>query len=138
MARIASPDFPIQENEIWIPGHVPSSKNSKRIVRTKSGVPMLIDSKQTAEYYKAITPIWILSKRKFLSLIEHKIKPYKIGMYFVRNDRRLFDYINPAQTVQDVMVKAGWIEDDNCDEMIPVFDGHHVDKSQSGVVIRVY
>ena len=35
------------------------------------------------------------------------------------------------------MVEYGWIEDDNCDILIPHFSGYHVDKEKSGVIIKV-
>ena len=35
------------------------------------------------------------------------------------------------------MVKYGWIEDDNCDIMVPVFLGYHVDKENPGVLINI-
>lgn len=35
------------------------------------------------------------------------------------------------------MVKAGMIDDDNCNEIIPVFMGYEVDKNNAGVRITV-
>ena len=35
------------------------------------------------------------------------------------------------------MVKAGMIDDDNCNEIIPVFMGYEVDKKNAGVRITV-
>ena len=58
-------------------------------------------------------------------------------MFFLRSSKRKFDYINPAQTVQDLMVKYDWIEDDNCDIIVPHFSGYRVDKENPGVIIKV-
>jgi hypothetical protein len=58
-------------------------------------------------------------------------------MTFVRGSRRKFDYINPAQTIQDQMVKYGWISDDNVDEVIPVFAPYQYDKENPGTYIKV-
>ena len=45
----------------------------------------------------------------------------------------MFDYINPAQTVQDLMVKNEWIEDDNANYIIPRFEEFTYDKENPGV-----
>jgi Holliday junction resolvase RusA-like endonuclease len=89
------------------------------------------------EYYKNSKQDWMDNKDKFLEMLKGKRKPYKIEFTFVRNSRRKFDYINPAQTVQDMMVKYGYLEDDNVTIMIPFFGKYSVDKEGAGVYIRV-
>lgn len=100
---------------------------------------MLIKSKTVREYdknygYQYFDPENI---KKFKKMIEHKIKPIKIGFYFIRDSRRKFDYVNIAQYPLDLMVKHGWIDDDNCNEIIPVFLGYRVDKFKSGMIIKI-
>ena len=63
--------------------------------------------------------------------------PVKISFKFIRKSKHKFDYINPAQTVQDLMVKNGWIEDDNAEFMIPVFEQYEYDKEKPGVYITI-
>ena len=63
--------------------------------------------------------------------------PVYIEFEFIRSTKHKFDYINPAQTVQDDMVKHGWIEDDNADNMVPVFAKYSYDKKNPGVIIRL-
>jgi hypothetical protein len=123
--------------EIFIPGNVPSSKNSKQWTGK-----MLIHSKTTRNYIRDTKQLYIQNKEKFEAQVVDKAGiepsyPIHIDFYFVRNSRRKFDYINPAQTVQDLMVKYGWIEDDNCDIIVPHFSGYHVDKDNAGVIIKV-
>ena len=123
--------------EIFIPGNVPSSKNSKQWTGK-----MLIHSKPTRNYIRDTKQLYIQAKEEFNSQVVDKAGiepsyPIHIDFYFVRSSRRKFDYINPAQTVQDLMVKWGWIEDDNCDIIIPHFSGYHVDKEKPGVLIKV-
>ena len=77
------------------------------------------------------------NKQKFEKLIENKEMPYNIEFTFIRNSRRKFDYINPCQTVQDLMVKYDYIEDDNCDCIIPSFGEYQYNKENSGVIIKV-
>ena len=62
---------------------------------------------------------------------------FKIEMEFIRGSRHKFDYINPAQTIQDEMVHHGWLEDDNCTIMIPFFREYSYDKENPGVYIRI-
>lgn len=70
-------------------------------------------------------------------MIEGKEKPYKIGMYFIRDSKRKSDAINLAQIICDLMVEYGWIDDDNMDEILPVFLGYETDKKNCGVKLTV-
>ena len=85
---------------------------------TRSG--LFIASKATQKYRKQSAPFWVSHKDAFKAAIEGKPKPIFIGLHFIRGSRRNWDFINPAQTIQDEMVKAGWIEDDNVLEILPV------------------
>lgn len=64
-------------------------------------------------------------------------QPVRVGFTFVRNSKHKFDYINPAQTVQDDMVNYDWITDDNADVIIPVFIEYVYDKTNPGVYIEL-
>ena len=119
---------------IYISGNVPSSKNSKQWTGK-----MLINSKTVRNYLKEHEKEWkdkdtIL---RFTELLKGKEKPYKIGFYFIRDTKRKFDYINVCQLPCDLMVKYKWIDDDNCDEIIPIFLGYKVDKENAGIEISV-
>tara|TARA_R110002074_G_scaffold131986_2_gene274773 strand:+ start:2762 stop:3127 length:366 start_codon:yes stop_codon:yes gene_type:complete len=118
--------------EIFIAGNVPSSKNSK--VWTGK---FLVHSKTTMNYIKESKEDWVNNKEKFLKLIKEKEPPYEVSFKFFRKSRRKFDYINPAQTAQDLMVKYEWIEDDNCEFIKPSFEDYVYDKENPGVEIRV-
>ena len=120
------------KEEIFISGNVPSSKNGKRWTGK-----YLIHSKTVMTYIKNSKNEYVDNKEKFLNMIENKEIPYKVSFKFHRNSRRKFDYINPAQTVQDLMVKYGWIEDDNCLFMIPSFEEYEYNKEKPGVTIKV-
>ena len=122
---------------IFIAGNTPSSKNSKQFVTLKSGKTLLINSKTVQKYIKESKTDWILNKRKFLKMLENKEKPYKIELYFVRDSRRRFDYINAAQIIFDLMQEYGYIEDDDSTNVIPIFKGFEVDKARTGVEIEV-
>lgn len=127
---------------IFIAGNTPSSKNSKRIItitnkKTGKKTTRLINSEVTEKYIKNSKADWIINKNKFLSMVKNKSKPYKIELFFIRDSRRKFDYINAAQIVFDLMQEYGYIEDDDSTNVIPIFKGFEVDKARAGVKIDV-
>lgn len=121
-------------NTIFIPGNVPSSKNSKQWTGK-----YFIHSKTCQKYYAATDSYWKQNAQTFKNLVSTKTiaKPLNVEFTFVRNSRHKFDYVNPLQTVLDLMVKYGWIEDDNADEIIPSFGKYSYDKSNPGVYIKL-
>lgn len=122
---------------IFIKGNTPSSKNSKQFVTLKTGKTMLLNSKTVQKYIKNSKADWIKNKTEFLKMLKGKEKPYKIELYFIRDSKRKFDYINAAQIVFDLMQEYGYIDDDDSQNIIPVFKGFEVDKARAGVEIRV-
>jgi hypothetical protein len=124
----------------FIPIDVPSSKNSKQIVM--HGKKRLIISSAVTQAYKRKTGIIYRSyAREFRSAVDDitdgENYPVHVEFYFVRKTLRKFDYINMAQIVQDMMVAAQWLPDDNCDYIIPVFAGHEKDSKNPGVRIKL-
>ena len=124
---------------IFIPGSVPSSKNS-RITNTKTG--RSFPSKRCVDYIKKTMIYYVDNRHIFKEQIKGKNKPYKVGFHFVRDSRRRYDWLNPCQTVQDIMVKNGWLDDDNTKEMFPFpleVNGYYetIDKHNPGVFIQV-
>ena len=127
---------------IFIKGNTPSSKNSKRIItitnkKTGKKTTRLINSEVTEKYIKNSKADWISNKNNFKKMIKDKEKPYQIELYFIRDSKRRFDYINAAQIIFDLMQEYGYIEDDDSTNIIPVFSGFEVDKTRAGVEINV-
>lgn len=122
---------------IFINGNVPSSKNSKQFVTFKTGKKMLINSETVRNYMKNHCDEWWENSSKFKEMIKGKEKPYRIGFYFIRDSKRKFDYINAAQLPLDLMQDYGWIDDDDVNNVIPVFLGYEVDKENPGVRIEI-
>ena len=118
--------------KIFIPGNVPSSKNSKRWTGK-----MLINSKTVMNYIKESKGYYLEYKNQFKKELKQHEYPVKISFKFIRKSKHKFDYINPALTVQDLMVKNGWIEEDNAEFMIPVFEQYEYDKEKPGVYITI-
>ncbi len=79
-----------------------------------------------------------LKKSEFKNLIKNLEPPFRVVFSFVRKTKRKFDYINAAQIVQDMMVDHGWIEDDNCEYLIPYFEKWEHNKNHPGVYISVF
>ena len=122
---------------IFIAGNTPSSKNSKQFVTLKNGKKLLLNSKIVRKYIDKSEMDWRFNKIEFFKMLKGKEKPYKIELYFIRDSRRKFDYINAAQIVFDLMQHYDYIEDDDSTNVIPVFKGFEVDKVRAGVEIRV-
>jgi len=117
---------------MFIPLNVPSSKNNKQWTGK-----YLIWSKRSQQYVKETEQYWKSYKNEFLEQISNQPLPIKVSFTFVRNSKHKFDYVNPLQTVLDLMVKYEWLEDDNADVIIPVFEVYKYDKENPGVEIRV-
>lgn len=111
----------------FISGNVPSSKNNK--IKTRYGI---INSERVTRYYNSAIPQLEAIRDSFKG--EIKNYPIKLHIFYYRGSRHRFDYINPTQTLQDALVKAGLIEDDNSSILIPIFEGHcYTGKEKSGV-----
>lgn len=145
---------------IWIPGNVPSFKNSKQItiLPMKYGTPHvssmlfkmkkdgsfypvnvgLTSSKVVHRYVKATKWDYPAGKVRFKKKLEGLTPPYRIAFKFVRGTRRVFDYNNLGQGVQDLMVKNGWIGEDDCVHMKPFYMDPAYDKENPGVWIGVF
>ena len=136
--------------EIYIPFNTSSSKNSKEIFQMPvKGAkkcqccghmkkrPILVNSKTVKKYKELTKEYYIKNKPIWLKLTENLSPPYRVSFKFIRDSKRKFDYINAAQIVQDLMQEYGWVEDDNCDHIIPHFEPYEVDKERAGVIIKV-
>ena len=121
---------------ITIYGELYSSKNSKRIVKFGNKMA-LISSKQYMSSVKPIEQQLVLNRVNWFRMIEGSPKPLKIVFKIYRKTHRKFDYVNIIQGLQDLIVKCGWIEDDNADELLPVFLEYEVDKNNPRVEISI-
>lgn len=125
----------IPAGSIFIPGNVPSSKNSKQWTGSK-----LIWSKPAREYRERTKWIWATEANAFIKKTAGVERPLVVGFFFVRDSARKFDFMNPSQTISDLMVSYGWIPDDNICEILPVpikigGEYYRIDKQNPGVYI---
>jgi len=116
----------------FIPGNVPSSKNGRRWTGK-----YFVSSKATTKYRKDTAIYFEKFRKGFRKQLAKLELPVKVSFKFIRGSRHKFDYINPAQTTQDDMVKHHWIDDDNCENIIPVFEPYEYDKDNPGVEIKL-
>jgi hypothetical protein len=120
---------------IEIPGNVPSSKNS-RVFNYK--MKRSFESATVRRYKKKSEYAWLNYRTDFINFTKNMQFPLHVKFGFTRDSKRKFDFINPAQTVQDMMVQYGWIPDDSTEYIIPYFDESViVDKKSAGVYITL-
>jgi hypothetical protein len=134
----------VLDGMIFIPGNVPSSKNSKQIVRSKTGIPFLTNSKLSYNYKKDKKSVFAWFRIRFEKMklggpnaFSSATPMIYLGFYFVRDSRRKFDFNNASQILCDLMVEHKWIEDDNASFLTPVFLGYEVDTEDPGVYLTV-
>jgi len=145
----------VENKLIFIPGNVPSSKNSR--INTKHGsfasktvksylnnlgVQYYSSSKKLVKGYVNKPNLIENLREEFLNQTSGKQLPLEIGFHFVRNSKRKFDFHNIVQIVLDLMTAHDIIEDDNMDCVIPfalkIGQGFYsVDKDNPGVYIKI-
>jgi hypothetical protein len=149
----------ILKTAIWVPGDVPSFKNSKQVTFIPAGKHFkpsphtvykyrngsyyavnvrLTSSKAVHKYKKASEWDWVAGKVPFQRLVRDMEYPYRIAIKFIRGTRRSFDYNNIGQGVQDLMVENGWIPEDDCVHMKPFYMDPGYDKENPGVWIGIF
>lgn len=155
---------------IFIPGNVPSLKNSKvktsrgifasptvnKFIRSL-GIQTYSASKKYVKGYvdKESRPNFIEKIKKELKpIIKKKGEPIFIGFHHVRKSKRLFDFSNSVEIIQDLFTAHNIIEDDNVKYMFPIpmtINGklptiknirikkwYSVDKKNPGVFIKIF
>lgn len=124
---------------IFIEGNVPSLKNSKQFISgvNKQGqkYTKLIPSKTVKNYLSKYSYQFLTKKVDIRNLFLNCYPAY-IGFYFIRNSKHRFDYNNATQIITDLLVEYGIFDDDNSDNIVPVFLGYEYNKENHGV--RLY
>ena len=140
---------------IFIPGNVPSSKNSRintkhgsfasKTVKTylnSLGIQSYSSSKKLVKGYVNKPNLIDNLREDFLKQTSGKQLPLEIGFHFIRDSRRKFDFHNIVQVVLDLLTAHDIIIDDNMDCVIPFalkIDGkfYNVNKENCGVWIKI-
>jgi len=120
---------------IFIPGNVPSLKNSK--VKTSRGI---FHSPTVSKFIRSLGIQHFNSRKKEIKGYKDPLRPNQfeafrlafetmragkgdpliIGYHQVRNSKRLFDFSNSVELIQDLMTAHDFIEDDNVKYVFPV------------------
>jgi Holliday junction resolvase RusA-like endonuclease len=115
------------ELHITIPGNVVSKKNSRRCFGGKA-----VASKAFLAYEKTC-----LQELQYMRKKWEGTYPVELHCFFYRKTKQKFDYSNLVESIQDILVKAGVIEDDSYRHVIPVVGGMEIDKDHPRVSIRI-
>lgn len=95
-----------------------SKKNSQQIMVNRStGRPFIMPSKQYKEYEQSA--MWFIPKNIYISM------PCNVKCLFFMKTKRKCDLTNLLEAIDDVMVKAGLLADDNF-TIIQSHDGSRV------------
>lgn len=144
----------VRDNNLYIPFNVPSSKNSKRVVRPhkRDGSPilrkstgkqltMVINSDAVMRYKVAVKDYFLKLRPSFRQLTYNKARPIRLEFFFIRESKAAWDFNNISQIIQDLMKLHEWIEDDQVDLLLvypPLKQPYYmVDKDRAGVWIKV-
>jgi len=90
--------------EITLKGRIPSKKNQKQIIY-RNGKPLIISSKKHKEWHTE--QMWMVKGKGKVE----EVKNIDITLY--APDKRKGDLTNKAESIMDLLVDAGIIEDDN-------------------------
>lgn len=138
---------------IFIPHNVPSLKNSKVATKKgvfpsktvtnylrKHGIKSYSSRKKQVEKYKTIPFTFPIDELK--ELFKNKEYPLVIGLHFVRDSKREFDFNNSSQIIFDLLTAFDLIVDDSMKYVIPFVmeldeEYYSYDKDNSGVFIDI-
>jgi len=138
---------------IFIPHNVPSLKNSKVATSRgvfpsktvtnylrKHGIKSFSSSKKNIEKYKTKPFTFPINELK--NLFKERKYPIVVGLHFIRDSRRSFDFNNASQIIFDLLTAFDFIPDDSMEYVIPYvmeIDGEYYsyDKDNPGVFIDI-
>jgi hypothetical protein len=138
--------------KFFIPGNVPSLKNSK--IKTSRGI---FPSKTVVSYLKnlGIKRYSVRDKvveeyvrrenlfKKYLATFPTELEyPIHMGFHFIRKSKRDFDFNNATQIIQDLLVAHNYIEDDSMRFLLPYplqIEGlyYSINPKNPGVILKV-
>lgn len=124
--------------KITLYGELYSKKNSKRVF-SRRGKTVVLPSK----VYEKSKPdfLWQLkdaqNKKIWESLMAQTKYPICLNFKIYRKTKRKFDYNNIIQGLQDILVEAGYLPDDDADHLIPFFEKYEVDSKNPRVLLSL-
>lgn len=137
-------------NEVFIPGNIPSLKNSKIYGRFPSkgvqkwlrlfGISQYNSKRKEVKMFKRINKMYDFEE----IFQQFKIKEYPVllGFHFIRGTKHSWDFNNANHIITDLMTAFDIIPDDSTKYVLPFpleIDGNYYsyDKENPGVIIRI-
>ena len=120
-----------------IPGQLYSSKNSRQVFRAANGRTYVVKSEAAKADEVELFNKLLCIKQKFRTVAKRFAKPYHIRFKIYRKTAGRFDYVNIIQNLCDSMVKAGLLDDDDANNLLPVFDEYKVDREKPRVEFEI-
>lgn len=127
---------------ITIEGQLYSSKNSRQIFKNKAtGHFYPVKSKRAMANQDSLK--WKLAdaRKKFewqrMMVAVGSRAPHRVQFKIFRRDKQPADYVNLIQQLLDCMVEQGYLEDDDMNNLIPVFVPYEVDPKHPRVEIEI-
>jgi len=117
--------------KIIIPGNAIAKKNSQRVVRM--GRRHAIRASKAYDKWEKAALQHL--QCRYGGVVWKGGYPLRFHVFFWRANKRKFDLSNMIEGPQDVLQKAGIIEDDSMRHVVPVFDGWDIDKNNPRVEI---
>lgn len=107
-----------------------SKKNSQQIfINSKTGKPFIAPSKKYKEYERAAA--WFIPRNIFIA------QPVNVKCLFYMKNRQKCDLTNMLEAIDDVMVRAGLLADDNY-TIIQSHDGSRIMHDKENPRTEVY
>lgn len=144
---------------IFIPGNVPSKKNSKQIwwktasATSKSTIksydkngrrvtPFITSSKLVKTYQDEARVHYEKYRDYWIEITSGLELPLRVFFLFVRSTNQDFDFNNATQIITDMMTETGWHPDDASKYILPMpplrNPAYYVSPKSPGVYINLY
>lgn len=141
----------LSQNSIFIPGQIPSLKNSKVMGKFPSktvlkwlrtfGITSYSGSRKEVNFFKRI-PKQYDFQEICKPIADYKNYPIKLGFHFVRKSKGDWDFNNANHIITDLMTAFDIVPDDNVKYILPFpleLEGswYSYDKNNPGVFIKI-
>lgn len=133
-----------EPNIFIIYGELYSSKNSREpvIYKDKTGktIKKVIKSAAARRQERELLDLFSRNKNFCAAFKEEalgRVLPLRLQVLIYRRTRARFDYNNICQNLFDCMKKAGLLEDDCADILLPVYEPYRVDSKTPRVEMKL-
>jgi hypothetical protein len=120
----------MEQMTIYIKGRIPSKKNSKQMILVR-GKRIIVPSRQYSAWYKE-------QRQELAGIPKLRLNEVSIEMTITFPDNIKSDLTNKAESIMDLLVDSGIIEDDNhkvCKKITLISGG--VNKQAAGAKIKI-